>query len=139
MPPGWRNCSSVNSILKRRSCAARRASFRLWSMTRSWPKKAGCVSPLPKKYWPPSGKRSWPERQIVTRSENELIFMLQLVNEKENYLAAFKRLAKTKAGQDPAWLAHLREEAAARFEELDFPTTRHEEWKYTNIAPILKI
>src|SRR5438477_4812075 len=65
--------------------------------------------------------------------------MLQLVNEKENYLAAFKRLAKTKAGQDPAWLAHLREEAAARFEELDFPTTRHEEWKYTNIAPILKV
>ena len=65
--------------------------------------------------------------------------MLRLVNEKENYLAAFKLLAEKSAGQAPAWLSHLREEAATRFETLDFPTTRHEEWKYTNIAPILKV
>ncbi len=65
--------------------------------------------------------------------------MLKLVNEKENYLAAFKRLAESRVGQDPAWLARLREEAAARFEELNFPTTRDEEWKYTSVAPILKV
>lgn len=65
--------------------------------------------------------------------------MLKLVNEKENYLAAFKRLAESRVGQDPAWLVRLREEAAARFEELKFPTTHDEEWKYTSVAPILKV
>lgn len=65
--------------------------------------------------------------------------MLKLVNEKENYLAAFKLLTQSRAGQDPAWLMRLREEGAARFEELKFPTTHDEEWKYTSVAPILKV
>jgi Fe-S cluster assembly protein SufD len=65
--------------------------------------------------------------------------MLQLVKEKANYLAAFTRLTERRSGKDPAWLTRLREDAAARFEELDFPTTRQEEWKYTNIAPLLKL
>ncbi|HEV8658026.1 MAG TPA: hypothetical protein VGS96_05305, partial [Thermoanaerobaculia bacterium] len=30
----------------------------------------------------------------------------------------------------------IREEAAERFEALGYPTTRQEEWKYTNVAPI---
>jgi len=35
-------------------------------------------------------------------------------------------------------LAHQRRrEAFARFEDLGFPTKRHEEWKYTNLKPIL--
>ena len=33
----------------------------------------------------------------------------------------------------------IREEAAERFRELGFPTTRIEEWKYTNVAPIAKV
>ena len=33
----------------------------------------------------------------------------------------------------------IREEAAERFRELGYPTTRIEEWKYTNVAPIAKI
>ncbi|HSP35921.1 MAG TPA: SufD family Fe-S cluster assembly protein, partial [Thermoanaerobaculia bacterium] len=33
----------------------------------------------------------------------------------------------------------IREEAAERFRELGWPTTRQEEWKYTNVAPIAKI
>ena len=33
----------------------------------------------------------------------------------------------------------IREEAAERFEALGFPTTRQEEWKYTNVAPIARI
>lgn len=30
----------------------------------------------------------------------------------------------------------LREQAAQRFEQLGWPTTRHEEWRYTNLAPL---
>ena len=65
--------------------------------------------------------------------------MVQVAKEKDSYLAALARLAESREGRDPAWLARLRDEARARFEELDFPTTRHEEWKYTNVAPILKV
>jgi Fe-S cluster assembly protein SufD len=36
----------------------------------------------------------------------------------------------------PAWLAALREQGAARFAELGFPTTRDEEWRFTPVAPI---
>ncbi len=33
----------------------------------------------------------------------------------------------------------IREEAAERFRTLGWPTTRQEEWKYTNVAPIAKV
>nr|MBA2735044.1 Fe-S cluster assembly protein SufD [Acidobacteriota bacterium] len=36
------------------------------------------------------------------------------------------------------WVERLRESAFASFERLGFPTPRHEEWKYTNVAPIAK-
>lgn len=38
---------------------------------------------------------------------------------------------------DPPWMRPIREAAAARFRELGFPTTREEDWKYTNVAPWL--
>jgi Fe-S cluster assembly protein SufD len=65
--------------------------------------------------------------------------MIQVAREKENYFSAYKLLAQTREGRDPAWLANLRERAGAAFESLEFPTTRDEEWKYTNVAPILKV
>jgi Fe-S cluster assembly protein SufD len=36
-------------------------------------------------------------------------------------------------------VADLREEAAARFQQLGWPTPRIEEWRYTNLAPLQKI
>ena len=65
--------------------------------------------------------------------------MTQVIKEKENHFSAYKRFAQTRIGQDPAWLVNLREKAGEVFESRDFPTTREEEWKYTNVAPILKI
>ncbi len=65
--------------------------------------------------------------------------MLQIAKEKEmnQYLARFAEV-ESKRGDAPAWLKHLRANAIAQFEQLGFPTTRHEEWKYTNVAPLLK-
>lgn len=65
--------------------------------------------------------------------------MLQTAKEKEmnQYLAAFAT-AEQKRTKTPAWLSNLRANAIAQFERLGFPTTRNEEWKYTNVAPILK-
>ncbi|MDX2029875.1 MAG: Fe-S cluster assembly protein SufD [Blastocatellia bacterium] len=65
--------------------------------------------------------------------------MTASVKEKENYFSAYKLFAETREGQDPAWLSTLRENAGAAFESLEFPTTRVEAWKYTNIAPILRV
>jgi Fe-S cluster assembly protein SufD len=35
-------------------------------------------------------------------------------------------------------IEQIREQAARRFSELGFPTTRNEEWRFTNVAPIAK-
>ncbi|MSP38908.1 MAG: Fe-S cluster assembly protein SufD [Deltaproteobacteria bacterium] len=53
---------------------------------------------------------------------------------KERYLAAFKQWPGQTAA--PAWLRQLREAGIASFDALGFPTTRHEDWKYTNVDPI---
>jgi len=36
----------------------------------------------------------------------------------------------------PAWLGELRAAGMARFEALGFPTTRHEDWRFTNLKPL---
>jgi Fe-S cluster assembly protein SufD len=64
--------------------------------------------------------------------------MTQVVKEKDNIFSAYKLYAQEREGR-PAWLANLREKAGAVFESLDFPNTRDEEWKYTNVAQILKV
>lgn len=64
--------------------------------------------------------------------------MSQAIREKDNIFSAYKPFAQSREGQDPVWLVNLREKAGEAFESLDFPTTRVEEWKYTNVAPILK-
>jgi len=38
----------------------------------------------------------------------------------------------------PVWLRKVREDARRRFATQGYPTTRNEEWKYTNVAPIAK-
>jgi len=38
----------------------------------------------------------------------------------------------------PAWLQPLKSAAFARFSELGFPTTKSEEWRFTNVAPIAR-
>jgi Fe-S cluster assembly protein SufD len=55
-----------------------------------------------------------------------------------HYVAAHEAFAASREG-DPAWLVALRADAIARFEELGFPSTRLEEWRYTNVAEIAKL
>jgi Fe-S cluster assembly protein SufD len=40
------------------------------------------------------------------------------------------------APRGPGWLAEARRAALARFEALRLPTTRHEDWRFTNLAPL---
>src|SRR5215212_11125051 len=63
--------------------------------------------------------------------------MSQAVKEKSIYADAFREFAGAREGE-PAWVGRLREGAFGRFEELGFPTTDAEEWKYTNVAPLAR-
>jgi Fe-S cluster assembly protein SufD len=51
-------------------------------------------------------------------------------------LAAF---ARADSGGHPAWLRAIRDAAAAQAARIGFPTTRQEEWKFTNMAPVLQL
>jgi Fe-S cluster assembly protein SufD len=58
---------------------------------------------------------------------------------KDFYLANFASFERQVAKNGQAWTQELRKAAIARFAELGFPTTHHEEWKYTNIAPLTRL
>jgi Fe-S cluster assembly protein SufD len=62
--------------------------------------------------------------------------MATVMQEKESTLEQFTRFAERAAGNGQAWLHPMRRAAIARFAELGFPTTRHEDWKFTNVASI---
>jgi Fe-S cluster assembly protein SufD len=61
--------------------------------------------------------------------------MSQAIKEKSSYREAFE--AAPREGE-PSWLTRLREGALDRFEELGFPTTEQEDWKYTSVAPVAR-
>ncbi|HLI82569.1 MAG TPA: Fe-S cluster assembly protein SufD [Bryobacteraceae bacterium] len=44
----------------------------------------------------------------------------------------------TSAVSEQIWVQALREAALERFQQLGFPTTHEEEWRFTNVAPIAK-
>jgi Fe-S cluster assembly protein SufD len=52
-----------------------------------------------------------------------------------SYQADFERVQQARRG-GLEWLDTLRRDAFARFTALGFPTTRQEEWRFTNVAPI---
>lgn len=54
----------------------------------------------------------------------------------QHYLDVAQRF-QAERGADPVWLRTLRQEGLARLSQAGFPTTRHEAWKYTDVAPIV--
>jgi Fe-S cluster assembly protein SufD len=62
----------------------------------------------------------------------------QILKEQSAYAASFRALQEGSGADSPSWIERLRESAFSRFEQLGFPTTHLEEWKYTNVAPIAK-
>jgi Fe-S cluster assembly protein SufD len=54
------------------------------------------------------------------------------------FTGLFDALASTRHAE-PSWLASLRRRAIDRFSDLGFPTTRDEEYRFTNIAPVADV
>lgn len=57
---------------------------------------------------------------------------------KDWYLSNFKTFEESLNGESHSDIHELRKEAISNFSELNFPTIKDEEWKYTNIAPLLE-
>ena len=60
------------------------------------------------------------------------------VDSRDRYLRAFESLEPQLTGGSLLWLSKARRAALDRFETLGFPTTRHEDWKYTRVSAIEK-
>lgn len=58
---------------------------------------------------------------------------------RDGYLSDFALFERSTGAGEPSWIRQVRKAAISSFAELGFPTTRHEEWKYTNVAPLAKI
>lgn len=57
---------------------------------------------------------------------------------KEWYLSHLAFLSKRLNGSYNNFLNEIRNISISKFSELDFPTKKHEEWKYTDVSPILR-
>jgi Fe-S cluster assembly protein SufD len=64
--------------------------------------------------------------------------MIDVMSDKDTYLTSFAQLANERAKSEPPWLHRIRQAAIDRFAELGFPTTRNEDWRFTNVAPIAR-
>lgn len=53
------------------------------------------------------------------------------------YRTAFQRLERSLS--KPDWVRGLRQAGLQRLEALGLPTPRHEDWRFTNVAPILRL
>ena len=52
------------------------------------------------------------------------------------YHEAFAAFEKAAPGAELPWLRKLRSDAFARFAEVGFPTSRDEDWRFTNVSPV---
>ncbi|GAB2552381.1 Fe-S cluster assembly protein SufD [Spirosoma aerophilum] len=57
---------------------------------------------------------------------------------KEQLLASFRDNEERMNGERKSPVHQLRRAALKQFEQLGFPTTRHEEWKYSNVNSLIK-
>jgi len=49
------------------------------------------------------------------------------------------RFSRLETQGQPSWLLPLRQAGLARFAEQGFPTVKHEDWRFTNLAPLTKL
>jgi Fe-S cluster assembly protein SufD len=65
---------------------------------------------------------------------------MTVVEEQEDlYLSSFTHLENTLNENTAVWVPKLRRVAIESFAELGFPSTHDEEWKYTNVAPLVSL
>ncbi len=61
-----------------------------------------------------------------------------VMQSKESYLEGFEHFEKDSLVNEPSWLRSIRRAAISRFSELGFPTIQDEDWRFTNVGPIVR-
>ena len=61
--------------------------------------------------------------------------MITATQAPEKYLEAFED-SKARSAAQPRWLQALRQKALERFSDVGFPTTRDEDWRFTNVSAV---
>lgn len=84
------------------------------------------------------GQGTGQDRLTHRRPEMAGSDVVQARRGQEAYASQFETFSNGPGAGAPEWLRQLRAEGFARFEASGFPTTRHEDWKYTNVAPIAR-
>ena len=62
--------------------------------------------------------------------------MTPVAEGQDTYLAEHARFMRGRGEVAPAWLKAMREKARDAFQNAGFPTTRQEEWRFTNVSAI---
>jgi Fe-S cluster assembly protein SufD len=65
--------------------------------------------------------------------------MTALMENTNTFVEEFERFQRSLGTNGHAWLTPVRKQAMQRFSELGFPSTRNEDWRFTNVAPITKL
>jgi Fe-S cluster assembly protein SufD len=74
---------------------------------------------------------------MVTVETEPVVKPKQPMMEKGPYWEKFEQYAKI--AEDPAWVRVARQAGISHFVELGFPTSKDEDWRFTNVAPITKL
>jgi Fe-S cluster assembly protein SufD len=61
-----------------------------------------------------------------------------MMRDMKSYLENFSEFEKSSTRNGRAWLSPIRQAAIGRFSELGFPTTRDEDWRFTNVTAIAR-
>jgi len=62
---------------------------------------------------------------------------LQTLSGVDAFLAAYKLRKEAFTSAEPPWLSAQRQQAIESFQDSGFPTVADEEWRYTNVSPIV--
>jgi Fe-S cluster assembly protein SufD len=65
--------------------------------------------------------------------------MIAVKEKQDVYLSNFLEREKELAGVGHPWIEQIRRRAIERFAEMGFPTTKNEEWRFTNVSPITSV
>jgi len=82
------------------------------------------------------GSKPRPSLPCRHRLNGEVKTVSAVTQAQDSYLESFARFENRAAGNGQEWLRSIRQAAISRFSELGFPTTRDEDWRFTNVAPI---
>ena len=69
---------------------------------------------------------------------NKKFIMDKTIDIKEWYISKFTEFEKTLNGEKTSDFHKVRKDAISKFGSINVPTQKDEEWKYTNISPLLK-